>query len=278
MADQSMEGCTHDCSTCSQNCSSRIEREKGNPHAHVRHVIGIASGKGGVGKSMVSATLAVLLRRRGLKVGLMDADLTGPSIPRMFGLTEGAVGDETGVLPSQTASGIGVMSVNLLLEDPTAPVVWRGPVLSGVIKQLWNDVNWGELDVLLIDLPPGTGDMPLTVMQSLPLTGVVVVTTPQSLVEMVVAKSVTMARMMDVELLGLIENMSGLVCPDCHKLIPVFGPSRLEETSEALGIPALGRQPIRPDIAALADEGHIERLQDSELEGAADVLARLIQG
>ena len=257
------EGCTHDCSTCSSNCSSRQNpqdlRAPLNDASSVKHVIGIVSGKGGVGKSMVTELAAVELRRRGYKVGIMDADITGPSIPKAFGLDgicEAA--PLGGILPKETQTGIEVMSVNLLLEDVTSPVVWRGPVIAGTVKQFWTDVVWGDLDCMLIDCPPGTGDVPLTIFQSIPLDGIIVVTSPQDLVSMIVAKAVNMAKLMNIPIVGIVENMSYVKCPDCGKEIHIFGDSKIDEVAAEFGLPVLAKLPIDPKLAAMCDAGTIE--------------------
>ncbi len=246
-------------------CSEGPEsfEEQLNEYSSVKKVIGIISGKGGVGKSFVTASLATALRKKGYEVGIMDADITGPSIPKMFGLHGPAQGTELGVLPIETENGIKVMSVNLLMEDEEAPVVWRGPVIAGTVKQFWSDVVWGDLDYLLVDMPPGTGDVPLTVFQSLPVDGVVIVTSPQDLVRMIVTKAYKMAEMMDIPVLGIVENYSYLECPDCGKQIPVFGESHIDQIAADLGTTVLGRIPLDPAFAEVADAG---------LFGQADIL------
>lgn len=231
-----------------------------------KKVIGVVSGKGGVGKSLVSCLLASKCRKAGLKVGILDADITGPSVPKSFGITERAMQDETGLLPTVTKSGIKLMSINLLLEDVNSPVVWRGPVISGVIQQFWTDVNWGELDYLFVDMPPGTGDVALTVFQSLPVDGIVIVSTPQDLVKMIVNKAYNMAKMMNVPVLGLVENMSYYECPDCGKRVNIFGESKIDETAKELGVPVLAKLPINPDVAKLVDEGRADEIEASELD------------
>ena len=263
------------CEGCSFNHSGSAGQEAPQkPAPKVGKVIGVVSGKGGVGKSLVSAGLSVMLRRMGLSVGLMDADITGPSLPHMFGIREKAYGDDTHIYPAVTSAGIRLMSTNLLLEEEDAPVVWRGPVLAGVIKQFWEDVAWGELDVMVIDMPPGTGDVPLTVYQSIPLDGIVVVTTPQDLVSMIVRKAVHMAELMKIPVLGLVENMSYVQCPDCGKRIEPFGPSRVGEETARLGLPVLAQLPIDPSFAALSDEGRIEDVDLPALQDAAEYLMR----
>ncbi|MBQ6706601.1 MAG: Mrp/NBP35 family ATP-binding protein [Clostridia bacterium] len=276
-----MSECTHDCSTCSSKGSCSEQKDlhaAANQFSAIKKVIAVSSGKGGVGKSSVTAMLAVLLARRGYKVGVLDADITGPSIPRAFGITGKARGSELGILPAETHMGIKVMSVNLLLEDPNQPVVWRGPVLAGAVTQFWTDVVWGELDVLLIDMPPGTGDVPLTVHQSLPLDGNVIVSTPQSLVQMVVEKAHKMAQMLNIPIIGMVENMSYAVCPDCGKKISVFGNGdALEKAAAATDTKILARLPIDPKVAELCDSGEIERVLCEELDPAADAVEALLK-
>ena len=256
------ESCNGSCSSCGvEGCSSRTAESflvAPNAKSHIKNVIGIVSGKGGVGKSLVTSELAVLLRKQGYKVGILDADITGPSIPKVFGVHGQATGNEDGIFPFETKTGIEIMSVNLILDNEETPVIWRGPVIAGVVKQFWNEVVWGELDYLLVDMPPGTGDVPLTVFQSLPLDGIVVVTTPQDLVSMIVAKAVNMAAAMNVPTLGLVENMSYVLCPDCGKKIYIYGEGHSEETAKELNIPAYASLPIIPEIAALCDAGNIE--------------------
>ena len=258
------ENCTHDCSSCSANCSSRKKESfLKEPHkrSSIKKVIGVVSGKGGVGKSMTTALLASFAQKQGKKVGIMDADITGPSIPHMFGVTERVTGDEDGINTVPTKSGIELMSMNLLLDDTTTPVVWRGMVISGTVLQFWTDVIWKDVDLLFIDMPPGTGDVPLTVFQRIPIAGIVIVTTPQDLVKMVVEKAVNMAGIMNVPVLGLVENMSYLVCPDCGKKIEVFGKSKAEQIAKEYNIPVVARMPLDSEIAALADGGKIEEYQ-----------------
>lgn len=267
----SASSCTKEsCEGCPSAGAARPEDflEEGNRFSDVKHVIGIVSGKGGVGKSMVTASLANLLASKGYRVGILDADITGPSIPRMYGLTGLAQADDQGIYPRLTENDIKVMSVNLLMEDPEAPVIWRGPILANVVKQFWKDVIWGELDYLLVDMPPGTGDVPLTVFQSLPVDGIFVVTTPQDLVKMIVKKAYNMAAAMNIPILGLVENYSYLVCPDCGKQISVFGKSRLEETAKEMGILVAGKMPIDPSLTELTDTGAFAKASNSYLEGA----------
>lgn len=273
-----MSECSHDCSSCGENCSERDLHAALNAFSTVKKVVAVSSGKGGVGKSSVTAMLAVLLARRGYKVGVLDADITGPSIPKAFGITRKAKGSEMGILPEETHMGIKVMSINLLLENEEQPVVWRGPVLAGAVTQFWTDVAWGELDVLLIDMPPGTGDIPLTVYQSIPLDGALIVSTPQMLVQMVVGKASRMAGMLDIPVLGMVENMSGVVCPDCGRWIPLFGDAdALDKAAQDMAVPVLARLPMNADIARLCDAGEIERVVCEELAGAADAVEMLLK-
>lgn len=260
------DNCSHDCGSCSENCASRDMREKLNAKSSVKKVIGVISGKGGVGKSTVTCLLAVTAAKKGLKTAVLDADITGPSIPTAFGLTEKAMSDGEFMYPVVTAKGIDVMSINLLLEDVTSPVVWRGPVLAGAVKQFWTDVVWKDEDVMFVDCPPGTGDVPLTVFQSVPLDGIVIVTTPQDLVTMVVEKAVNMAKMMNIPVLGLVENMSYAVCPKCGEKLDIFGASHVEVTAEKFGIGLNVRLPIKSDVAKLFDAGKIEDADVSAVE------------
>ncbi len=274
------EECTHDCSTCSADCGSRqqaIEKEKQNEGSNVRRVIGIVSGKGGVGKSLVTSALATVLRRRDLVTAILDADVTGPSIPKSFGLKPGIVtGCEGGMLPPRSKTGIEIMSLNLLVNDETEPVVWRGPVIAGAVKQFWTDVVWGDVDYMFVDMPPGTGDVPLTVFQSLPVDGIIVVSSPQELVSMIVEKAIRMADLMKIPVLGLIENYSYVKCPDCGREIRVFGDSKIEETAKRHGVPLLARIPLDPELARLADAGQIELLSGDVFEAAADEIERVL--
>lgn len=265
-------GCSH-ASSCGSNKAPESLLADQNVFSSIKHVYGIVSGKGGVGKSFVTGSLAVELARQGYKVGIMDADITGPSIQKMFGITEGAEGDDNGIYPAVTASGIKIMSINMLLEDDTTPVIWRGPVLAGVVKQFWTDVVWGELDYLLVDMPPGTGDVPLTVFQSLPIEGVIIVTSPQSLVTMIVKKAYNMANMMNVPILGIIENYSYIECPDCGKHINVFGESHIDEVAAELKLPVLGKMPIIPDMARLSDEGAFDKISNDMISEAVKAIA-----
>ena len=265
-----MSECTHDCSSCSSNCADRKEPQSFlkpmNKNSNIKKVIGVVSGKGGVGKSLVSCLLAAKCQKAGLKVGVLDADITGPSVPKSFGITSRAMQDETGLLPTVTKTGVKMMSINLLLEDVNSPVVWRGPVISGVIEQFWTDVNWGELDYLFVDMPPVTGDVALTVFQSLPVDGIVIVTTPQDLVKMIVNKAFNMAKIMNVPVLGLVENMSYYQCPDCGKKHNIFGESQIDETAAELGVPVLAKLPIDPNVAKLVDEGRVEDVECPQLD------------
>lgn len=272
-----MSECSHDCSNCSENCSSKNQSKADflkpmNKYSNIKNVIGIVSGKGGVGKSFVSCMLAEKCAKAGLKVGILDADITGPSVPKSFGITSRAMQDDECLLPTVTEDGVKIMSVNLLLEDVNSPVVWRGPVISGVIEQFWTDVRWGELDYLFVDMPPGTGDVALTVFQSLPIGGIVIVSTPQDLVKMIVSKAYNMAKMMSVPVLGLVENMSYYVCPDCGKKIDIFGKSKIDETAAELGVPVLAKLPVNPEINRLVDEGKISEVNCPELDEFVDAL------
>ena len=272
------ENCTHDCSTCGADCASReggIQKAKLNEHSSVKKVIGIVSGKGGVGKSMVTALSALAATRNGYRTGIMDADITGPSIPKMFGVHTNAVGSEFGILPEITPTEISLMSINLLVENETDPVVWRGPVIAGVVEQFWTDVCWGDLDVLFIDMPPGTGDVPLTIFQSLPVDGIIVVTSPQDLVSMIVTKAVNMARLMNIPVLGMVENMSYIICPDCGRRIEMFGPSQAEAVAAANGIRLLEKLPIDPVLSQEADAGKIEFNEGTQMESILGVLDEL---
>ena len=271
------DNCNHNCGSCSQNCSDRDPKsflEKPHDGTKIRKVIGVVSGKGGVGKSMVTSLLAAAAVRAGKTAGILDADITGPSIPHMFGIEdEQIIGSESGLVPATTRTGIRAMSINLLLPDRGDPVIWRGPVIAGAVKQFWTDVLWGALDVLLVDMPPGTGDVPLTVFQSLPVDGIVIVTSPQELVSMIVGKAVRMAETMKIPILGLVGNMSYLNCPDCGKKIFPFGESRTEETAEKFGISRTATLPILPDLARLCDQGRIEDAPESVTDEVYRVLA-----
>ena len=269
--EEAMSECTHDCSSCGANCPSRDQQsliEKPHAGTSIKKVIAVMSGKGGVGKSMVTALLAVLAQRAGLKTAILDADITGPSIPKAFGIKQNAMGNEEGILPVESKTGIKLMSLNLLLDDETAPVVWRGPVIAGTVKQFWTDVLWGDIDIMFIDMPPGTGDVPLTVFQSVPVNGAVVVTTPQELVGMIVEKAMNMADMMQIPVKGIVENMSYVVCPDCGKHVSVFGDSHADETAQRFGVPVLGKLPINPKLTAACDAGLIELFEGDWLDNA----------
>lgn len=289
MADNNQQECTHDCDSCGSDCGScgsdcgsdcgsneggqAVDmKAKLNDGSSVKKVIGIISGKGGVGKSLVTALSAIQANRNGYKVGIMDADITGPSIPKMFGLHKKAEGTEFGLLPVATPTEIEVMSLNLLTENETDPVIWRGPVLAGAVKQFWTDVMWGDLDVMFIDMPPGTGDVPLTVFQSIPVDGIIVVTSPQDLVSMIVEKAVKMAKMMNIPIIGLVENMSYLTCPDCGKKIEVFGKSSVDDVAAANGLKVLDRIPIDPTFADLCDKGKLEFVETEAMESVLDEL------
>ena len=270
-----MAECTHDCSTCGESCGERTEPQSflkaHNPAARVGKVYGVVSGKGGVGKSMVTSQLAVLARRAGHKVGVLDADVTGPSIPKAFGVHRRAMADERGMLPVETETGIQLISVNLLLDNETDPVIWRGPVIGGVVTQFWTDVIW-DVDYLFVDMPPGTGDVALNVFQSIPLDGIVIVASPQELVSMVVEKAVKMAEMMNIPILGLVENMSYLLCPDCGKETPLFGQGRTQAAADAHHLPLLARMPLDPTLAQLTDAGRIEDLRSQWLVPVIDAV------
>lgn len=271
---ENTQGCSGNCGSCSQSCSKRDPQSLIEPtgeYNNIKHVIGVVSGKGGVGKSMVTSMLAVLMARKGYKVGILDADITGPSIPKTFGINTRAMQNEIGILPATTKSGIEIMSINLMLEEKDAPVVWRGPVIAGAVKQFWHDVVWGDLDYLFIDCPPGTGDVPLTVFQSIPLDGAVIVTSPQDLVSLIVKKAYNMASMMNIPLLGIVENMSYVVCPDCGKSFNIFG-SGSESVAEELGVPLLGKMPIDVSLAQMVDNGEFERFENEYLKSAADYI------
>lgn len=274
------EECTHNCSTCSSNCSSKEKKsllEQPNPLSNVKHVIAVMSGKGGVGKSLVTSMLAVTMQRLGYKVGILDADITGPSIPKSFGLKATVDGDENGMIPPSTTSGIDIMSVNLMLDDETKPVIWRGPVIAGLVKQFWTDTIWHDIDYLFIDCPPGTGDVPLTVFQSIPIDGAIIVTSPQELVSMIVAKAANMAQMMNIPVYGLVENMSYVLCPDCGKEIKVFGDSHIEEFAEKFGYDLLARIPMDQKLSALVDKGWIEMMNNNYMDSAAEILVNRTQ-
>ncbi|MBQ3530642.1 MAG: Mrp/NBP35 family ATP-binding protein [Oscillospiraceae bacterium] len=274
-----MSECNHDCEHCSQNCSSRQTPESflvdQNEFSDIKHVIGVVSGKGGVGKSLVTSLLAANMQKKGYKTAVLDADVTGPSIPKAFGITNKATGSAAGIIPELSKTGIEVMSVNLLLQDETEPVVWRGPVIAGTVKQFWQDVVWNDVDYMFVDMPPGTGDVPLTVFQSLPVDGIVVVTSPQELVGMIVEKAVKMAGMMDIPVLAVVENMSGFRCPDCGKVHNIFGESHIDEIAEKYGIPVTAKIPMDPSVAAKCDAGDIEYCEENWLDPVTEKLANL---
>ena len=269
------QNCSHNCEGCTENCSERTKEsflEKPNEMSHIKKVIGVVSGKGGVGKSLVTSLLAVSAQRKGYKTAILDADITGPSIPKAFGLHGHAEASEWGLFPVKTESGIEAMSLNLLMKNETDPVVWRGPLISGAVKQFWTDVIWGDVDYMFIDMPPGTGDVALTVFQSIPVDGIVIVASPQELVGMIVEKAVNMAKMMDVPVLALVENMSYITCPDCGKEIRVFGESHIDEIAQKHGVATVAKLPIDPQLAAACDKGTIEAFSGEWLDG---VLAKI---
>lgn len=283
MAESQCSGCPS-ASSCSaeqrENCSSAQEQqimaEPANKYSKIKKVIGIVSGKGGVGKSFVTASLAAAVKKAGFQTGIMDADITGPSIAKMFGVSAEAYGNAEGmILPVETKDGIRMISISLLMENPKEPVIWRGPVIGGAVRQFWTDVVWGELDYLFIDMPPGTGDVPLTVFQSLPVDGIIIVTSPQELVQMIVGKAFRMAEMMNIPVLGVVENFSYLKCPDCGKQIRLFGESHIEDTAKELGVPVLGRLPLDPLMAQAADAGAFYEKECPHLEMAVEVLKKL---
>lgn len=274
------ENCNESCSSCSQVCESRREEqtnflERPHPQSNIKKVIGVISGKGGVGKSLVTSMLAVTMSRRNHKVAILDADITGPSIPKSFGITEKARGRSDGVLPVKSKTGIKVMSINLLLEDTSDPVVWRGPIIAGTVKQFWTDVIWGDIDYMFIDMPPGTGDVPLTVFQSIPLDGIIVVTSPQELVSMIVEKAVKMAEIMNIPIIGIVENMSYFKCPDCNKDYKIFGDSKIEEEAKKHGIDSIARLPLDTKISSMCDKGLIELSGDELFTGIAEILEEM---
>ena len=270
----SAEDCTHDCSTCGEDCAERsgIVKEERFPGASVKKVYAVVSGKGGVGKSLVTSLMASEMQRRGYQAAVLDADITGPSIPHLFGVHEHATGRENGIDTVLSPSGMQLMSMNLLLDEPTTPVVWRGMVISGTVLQFWTDVIWKDVDLLFIDMPPGTGDVPLTVFQSLPIAGIVIVTTPQELVKMVVEKAVNMANMMQIPVLGIVENMSYLTCPDCGKKHSIYGESHIDEIAAGLGMEVLGKMPIDPELAKLVEEERFYEVKRDYLKNAIDAL------
>ena len=274
--------CTHNCSTCSANCSSKKGEpesliEPQNTASNIKHVIGVVSGKGGVGKSSVSSMLAVMTRRLGYNTAILDADITGPSIPKMFGLKGDLTGCEDGIIPKSTVTGIEAISINMLLQDETAPVIWRGSLIAGTVKQFWKDVVWGDVDYMYVDMPPGTGDVPLTVMQSLPLDGIVIVTTPSDLVSMIVSKAVNMAKMMNIPIIGIIENYSYLKCPCCGEKIEVFGKTHVDEIAQRYNIPVIARVPMDPKVSALCDAGTIETVETDAFDAAVEKITTVFE-
>ena len=274
------ETCNHDCNNCGETCSERSNElldfsAPENSSSHINKVIGVVSGKGGVGKSLITSLMAVSMCRRGHKVAILDADITGPSIPKSFGIQDQLVADEDGIIPAESRTGIKLMSVNLMLKNETDPVIWRGPILAGTVKQFWTDTKWGDIDYMFVDMPPGTGDVPLTVFQSLPLNGILIVTSPQELVGMIVEKAANMAEMMNIPVLGIIENMSYFKCNECGKEHRIFGESHLEEIADRSGISEIARLPIDPAIAAACDSGNIEELDVPWLDNTVDMLETL---
>ncbi|MCR5150871.1 MAG: Mrp/NBP35 family ATP-binding protein [Clostridiales bacterium] len=273
-----MSECSGNCESCSQNCGAGEAQDMRipcGPFSNIKKVIGVVSGKGGVGKSLVTSLLACAMQAKGYRTAVLDADITGPSIPKAFGIRERAKADETGLLPEISKTGVKIMSVNLLLETEDSPVVWRGPVISGVIQQFWKDVAWDEIDYMFVDMPPGTGDVALTVFQSLPVDGIVIVTTPQDLVTMIVKKAFNMAKLMNVPVIGLVENMSYAVCPDCGKEINIFGESKIEQVAEDLEIPVLAKIPVNPKTAELVDKGCVELVGDDYVKTAAETIEKI---
>lgn len=265
-----MSDCTHDCGSCAKDCSSRITFEKQNPLSNVKKVIGIVSGKGGVGKSLVTSLLAVGKAREGKNVAILDADITGPSIPRAFGIRGTVEGDANGIYPRQSNMGIKIVSSNLLLDDETDPVIWRGPVIAGMVKQFWTDVVWDDVDFMFVDMPPGTGDVPLTVFQSIKLDGIIIVTSPQDLVSMIVEKAVKMANKMNIRIYGVVENMSYIVCPDCGKRIEIFGSDKVDKVAKDFNLKVLGKLPMDQKVAFAVDNGDVEILNTDALKPALD--------
>jgi len=274
------ENCNHDCSSCGENCPSRNGqkpdfRAPANAHSNVKRVIGVVSGKGGVGKSMITSLISVIMRRRGFNAAILDADITGPSIPKAFGVKGMLSANDEGILPAVSTTGVRLVSLNLLLENETDPVVWRGPVIAGTVKQFWTDVQWGDVDFMFVDMPPGTGDVPLTVFQSLPVDGIIIVTSPQELVGMIVEKAVNMAKMMNVPVLGIVENMSYFKCDECGKEHHIFGNSHVEEIAARNGVEMTARLPMDPLLAAACDKGMIEMFDGDWLEKIADAIEKV---
>lgn len=274
-----MSDCNSNCGSCSSNCSDRRAPQDFSVQPHelssIKKVIGIVSGKGGVGKSLVTSLMAVSMNRKGYNSAILDADITGPSIPKAFGIKEKAKGNEMGIFPIKSSTGIDIMSINLLLGNDTDPVVWRGPVIAGTVKQFWSDVIWNDVDFMFVDMPPGTGDVPLTVFQSLPIDGIIIVTSPQELVSMIVGKAVKMAKMMNIPILGLVENMSYFVCPDCDTKHQIYGESKIEEVAASYEISTIAKLPINPKLAAAVDKGMIELFEGDWLDHIADILEKL---
>ena len=275
-----MSECSHDCSNCSANCSARKQSREDflvKPHkkSNIKKVIGVVSGKGGVGKSLVTSLLASNMKKAGYNVGILDADITGPSIPKIFGVSGSVYATKEGAYPKKSEGGVDIMSINLLLEDDTKPVVWRGPVIAGAVGQFWTDIIWEDVDYMFVDMPPGTGDVPLTVFQTIPVDGIVIVTSPQELVSMIVEKAVNMAEMMNINVLGLVENMSYIECPNCHEKISVFGESHVDEVAKKYGLEVLANIPIDPEIAKKCDEGKIEQLDKQYVDKAVEKLKNL---
>ena len=270
-------GCTHDCNSCGSSCSSKNKEsmiEKPHDVTKVKKIIGVVSGKGGVGKSLVTSLLASACQRKGFKTAVLDADVTGPSVPKEFGLTTKAEGAENGIYPVESSTGVKIMSTNLLLPSDTSPVIWRGPVIAGMVKQFWTDVIWGEVDYMFVDMPPGTGDVPLTVFQSLPIDGIVIVTSPQELVEMIVKKAVNMANMMNVPILAMVENMSYFVCSDCGKKHYIYGESKIDAIASEYGVETVAKLPINPEIAKSIDKGEVEFIESEEIDSLVSVLCK----
>ena len=270
---QQESSCSHDCSSCSEHCAPPKVGQ--NQYSNIRHLIGVVSGKGGVGKSMVTCSMAAAMAKLGYKTAVLDADITGPSVPKTFGITQRARGSEKGLLPSESKGGVKVMSLNLIARNETDPVVWRGPVIAGVVKQFWTDVYWGDVDYMFVDMPPGTGDVPLTVFQSLPVDTIIVVTSPQDLVSMIVTKALNMAKLMDIPVLGLVENFSYFQCPDCGKRHDIFGKSHIDEIALQYHLPVLARLPIDPSVAQKMDDGAAEQLPTADLQAAVETILQL---
>lgn len=278
---ESQAGCSSNCSSCASNCASRKPSREDmfvpqNANSNIKKVIGIVSGKGGVGKSFITSYMSVLMNRKGYKTAILDADITGPSIPKAFGIHGKAQGTELGMIPAQSKNGVKVMSVNLLLETEDTPVIWRGPIVAGVVKQFWQEVVWEDVDYMFVDMPPGTGDVPLTVFQSLPLDGIIIVTSPQDLVSMIVSKAINMAEAMEVPILGLVENYSYIECGDCGNRISVFGESHIDEIADKHALGVLAKIPINPEIAKAIDAENVEGLQGDWLDQAAQILEEVI--